>query len=279
MVIYLDLLILTNFLLDYISLRAASALSGCTLKRGRLALASLCGAVYAGLACLGGMEFLASLPVKIAAGVALAAGAFGINRRFPARCAIFFAVSAAFAGVITALSSVSDAVGMTNGFSYLNISLPLLIGVSAGAYALFSLAASIKARFETAGKKCITAEVTLRGKTSVFPVLVDTGCIISDPVTNRPVLIAGTESVGGVLPQEVLNMLARGEDSADIIEGCSAILLMSPVFYKTLDGGGMLAAFLPDRLTLDGKEEKGIKVAVSPALSREDGAGAVIMPL
>ena len=158
MVIYLDLLMLTNFLLDYISLRAASALSGCQLKRARLALAALGGAVYAGASCFGGLEFLASLPVKIIAGVALAAGAFGINRRFPARCAVFFAVSAAFAGIVTALSSVSEAADMPNGFAYLNISLPVLVGASAGAYAVFSLLASVKARFLASGQISMTAE-------------------------------------------------------------------------------------------------------------------------
>lgn len=278
MVIYLDLLMLTNFLLDYISLRAASALSGCQLKRARLALAALGGAVYAGAACFGGLEFLASLPVKIIAGVALAAGAFGINRRFPARCAVFFAVSAAFAGIVTALSSVSEAADTPNGFAYLNISLPVLVGASAGAYAVFSLLASVKARFLASGQKSMTAEVTLKGKTAVFPVLVDTGCALSDPLTNRPVLIAGIDALDPLLPPEVRARLERREDAADVIEGCREHLLMSPVFYKTLDGGGMLAAFLPDRLTLNGSEQKGIKIAISPWLSREDGACAVIMP-
>ena len=58
MAVYLDLVMLLNFLVDYLLLLGTNRLSGSPMTPGRCALAAVLGSVYAGACLLPGFRFL-----------------------------------------------------------------------------------------------------------------------------------------------------------------------------------------------------------------------------
>ena len=71
-VVYIDSVFLLNGLMDYLLLLATARLAGIPLRRRRYLLAALTGGLYAAAVFFPGCGFLASGPVKLAAGVLLA---------------------------------------------------------------------------------------------------------------------------------------------------------------------------------------------------------------
>ena len=61
MAVYLDLVILLNFLVDFLLLLGTNRLSGFPSAPGRCALAAAFGRIYAGVCLLPGLRFLGNL--------------------------------------------------------------------------------------------------------------------------------------------------------------------------------------------------------------------------
>ena len=71
-VVYVDSVFCLNTLMDYLLLRCTARLAGVPPRRWRLLLAAALGGGYAVAVFLPGCGFLSALPVKLAAGAALA---------------------------------------------------------------------------------------------------------------------------------------------------------------------------------------------------------------
>ena len=115
------------------------------------------------------------------------------------------------------------------------------------------------------------AVVSLHGREAGFLALEDTGNALSDPLTGRHVLVASPLALRPLLrdsaalftelpPVELLEALGQIPELA----GCFRLLP-----YSDLSGSGLLPAFRPDRLLLDGEETADLLVAVSPNASGE----------
>ena len=91
-VVYVDSVFCLNTLMDYLLLRCTARLAGVPPRRWRLLLAAALGGGYAVAVFLPGCGFLSALPVKLAAGAALALTAFGAERR-PLRLTLLFSGS------------------------------------------------------------------------------------------------------------------------------------------------------------------------------------------
>jgi stage II sporulation protein GA (sporulation sigma-E factor processing peptidase) len=278
--IYLDVLLVTNFLANYLALRAVGAITKAGSARLRPVLAASAGAIYAAVVCLFPTPLLSAMTVKLLVGLGLVYLAFGGGKALFLRFVVFLGVSAAMAGAVFALSLSGSGEVLPGGVLYLDISLPLLLIVSTVAYLLLTLA------FRTFGKasltklkKHVTAEVYHQGITANFDVLVDTGCLLTDPVSGRAVLVTSLSAVEPLLPPPVRSALQNGESVESVLSlAADCNLPMRLVFCTSALGQReMLAAFRPERLILDGKNKTGTLLAVTPkGLSGDDGIRAVI---
>ena len=102
-VVYLDSVFLLNALMVYLLLLGTARLAGIPPRRWRYALCAVGGGLYAAAVFLPGMDFLAASSVKLAAGVLLAAGAFGGEAHLLRLTLLLFAVSCALAGCVLGL--------------------------------------------------------------------------------------------------------------------------------------------------------------------------------
>ena len=281
MTLYLDVLIVVNFLADYLLLRITAKVMAHPLKRLRFVLTAAAGALYAGAACMPWGAFLNRMPVRILVGCLMGVGAFGWNRACIRKTIVFFLLSCLLGGVAFALSFVSNgSVGLYRGAFYIHTSLPAMLLTFAGVYALVTVVSSVTGRRFRAQKDIHEAAAVLASKTASFQVLADTGCMVSDPLTAKPVMVVAIDGIAPILPQELVDAIQAGEDAAEMIQSFSKPgRRIRPVFCRGVGGTPeMLICFQPDALTVDGKPCSAALAISRSGLDASEGFQAVVHP-
>ena len=240
MVVYMDLLILLNFTVNYLLLYSASRLAGRNAQILRCALAAGFGSAYAAICTLVGFRFLGRPIFQILTLFSMCLIAYGIQIRTLQQGVLFYFLSMALAGISTGMNARSFAAILLSG---LGVSVLCFIGFS--------------------GRNCkrqyVPVELHYGGKRKRFTALVDSGNLLTDPLTGGQVLVAG--------PQIAVQMLGLScEELSDPIAAMTAHqntrLRLIP-FRAVGQPSGMLLAATFDKVIIDG-EEGSRTVAFSP---------------
>lgn len=170
MTVYLDLVMVLNFLVDLLLLLGTNRLSGFPMEPGRCAGAALLGSIYSGACLLPGFQFLGSLLWRLVSLGAMGIIAFGVNKSALQRCGVFAILSMALGGM--ALCVGSDRF------------LPLLCcgGVLLGL-------CSLSFRDGLGEREYIPVTIRNGDRTVSVIALRDTGNTLRDPVTGEQVLV------------------------------------------------------------------------------------------
>jgi len=174
MVIYLDLVMLMNFLVDFFLLLGTNRLSGFPAGVWRCALAALLGAVYSGACLLPGMKFLGNILWRCVSLGLMGAIAFGCNRSALKRTGVFLLLSMAMGGAALCLGR-----GDFPSLVLCALLCLLLSVVSFGG--------------QVGGREYVPLQISLEGRTVNLIALKDTGNTLRDPVTGEPVLVISGE--------------------------------------------------------------------------------------
>ena len=266
-VVYLDQVFAVNLLTDYCIVLASARMTGVILRRGRYALAALFGAVYAALSLLPPLGWLALLPIKAAAGIVMALIAFGGERRFWRCTALFFGTSALFGGAVLALSM---AAGMMPGQALHRVTWRVLLPTFAVCYAV--VATVFRARLRSAERAILPAELTVNGQSLSLRALRDSGCTLRDPVSGQPAAVISASTLEpqlGALPNDPVAAAEVLRDRADGVRLLPYTAVGIP--------GGLLAAFRPQSLTVDGRPAA-LLIALSPTPVSAEGEYELLLP-
>ena len=273
-VIYIDVLFLLNLGMNYLVLLVTAKITAVHVSRLRIALGALLGAGYAVLAVVPSLGFLAAAPMKLVSGAAIVLAVFGKRREILRPMVVFFAVSAAFGGAVYAIS-LGMGGGSQGGHLYLPISLKVLALSFALCYGALTLVFSRLGR--DTGAKLVQIEVGHRGKSVQFTGLVDTGNSLRDPIGGGGVLVVETEALASLFSREVM-ALFRGAQADKPVELLPLLQQMPGGlgFYLipyTAVGvrGGFLLAFRPERVSMEGREKRGLSLALSPTRVSDGG--------
>ncbi len=269
--VYIDRLFFLNLICDYLILLVSARICGVLLKRVRYFLAAVLGALYAALSILPSLAFLPLTPVKLAVGTLMALIAFSAEERL-ARCVlVFFSVSALFGGAVWAVS-LKSGVGALNAV-YLPLTMPVLIFSFALVYALLSLV--FRRALKETGRKIYIADIEYNSARITLRALYDSGNSLFDPITGSSVLICGAEAVSPLFP-DCCEIFKTG-DSAGIVSAPALAGRLRLIPYTAVGTkSGLLPAFRPDSITLDGKKRDDIIVAVAPNAVSGDGFDCII---
>ena len=264
-ILYIDALFFLNLLADYLLCLSAGRVCGLVLRRKRYLLAALLGAVYAVAVYLPGLGFLASPPLRLAAGILMGLAAFGAERR-PLRCtAVLLAVSAAFGGALWALSL---AAGGSGGFIPLSGRMLLL----AFALCYAGLRLLFRLRGKVGERRLVSVSVGFLGRESRFTAMLDTGNGLTDPLSGERVLVACPHALRGCLREHT--ELFAALPPVELLEVCAEIPELRGklrlLTYTALGGGGLLPVFRPDSLLIDGKAGPPLLIGVSPQAAGEE---------
>lgn len=265
MVVYADILVILNLIVDYFLLSASAAILRVKLSVFRQ-LASAAVGAFSSLYIFApdlGLFFDLVFRAVICAVMVLCAFGFGGAKRFFRSAGVLFLVTCGFGGIMTAVWGAFRPKGMTvvNSVVYFNISPAVLIGASVITYLLFVLLKAIFSRTSQLADRC-EITVTAEEKSITMDAIVDTGNSIKDYLSGSEVIIADGEFVKVLL----------GSDNpvTDIrLKKRYRILPLS-----TVSGGGTLDGFRCDSAVIsDGertvKLEKPI-LAVSKTPLRDD---------
>lgn len=173
--IYLDAVVLLNFLVDFLLLAGTNRLAGIPGGFGRAALAAALGAVYSGCCLLPDLRFMGSLWWRLVCLGLMAGIAFGWNRTTLRRSGTFLLLSLAMGGLALSADR-TDLVGL------------LLCG--GGIWLLCVLAFG----GQTTQREFVPLEIRYEGSRVRLLALRDTGNTLRDPVTAKQVLVISQEA-------------------------------------------------------------------------------------
>ena len=202
-VIYLDVLLLVNFLVAYFLLQAAGLLSSQHAAFSRMVCASGIASLSALILFAPELSYPAQILYKILTACAVVGVAFGLQglRRFVTAVCWYAALNILLAGLCIAviLRTGTPLLQTANLTVYLRISpvvLLLLSAASCGAvWLVLHFSGSTPQTTRTIG-----IEFELCGAPVRLRATLDTGCHLKDPVTCLPVLLISWPAAKGRLP-------------------------------------------------------------------------------
>ena len=265
-VIYIDTLFFINLTVNYFLLLGTAKICGIATPRRRLWLGAALGGAYAVFGAFPELAVLKSALIVVPVAGLMLLLAFGWRRLAAGRrllrvALVFFALSMCAAGAVTAI-------GLLGGGGRLGaVSLRVLVIAFGACYVATTLV------FRRAGREPgHMSEVRIEvGEQSVtLRALVDTGNSLTDPLSGAKVCVV---SVCDMLPIIPSRLKMRFEDAARS-GSPSALLALSNMScgikfrlipYSAVGvSSGLMLAFRPERISVDGKESRDYIVAVSP---------------
>ena len=215
--------LLDNLLMNLLMLRLCSALSGLPVRRLAGFGAALLGAIYA-LLSVAVLPAL-TLPIpKLLLGCALVLPMV-YHRRDYGRALLFLYLSACLMGGVMLCVCILFGGSLTNGVLIGTVPLRIALLGAALCALLPRLFRELRRMFDSRQKQ-VRLRISFSDRTVELMALVDSGNLLTEPVSGKPVVIVQQ----GVLKQP--------------LENCR------PVAFQTLGGAGFLSAVQPRRISV-----------------------------
>ena len=238
--VYVDGVMLLNFLVDYLLLLGTNRLSGHPSDSRRLLASAVLGAVYSGACLLPGFRFLGNHLWRIVILLLMGSIAFGWSRSALRRCGVFLMLSFALGGLAVCVGRAD---------------FRALALAGAGLWCLCRASFGMVA----GGREYVPLEIAHGGRTVKLLALRDTGNTLRDPITGHSALVlsAGAASrLTGLTPEQLRHPLETM--AAAPVSG----LRLLP--YRTVgQGSGMMLAMMFEDVIIDGRRSRKL-VAFAP---------------
>lgn len=193
LVVYADILIVLNLIVNYFLLLGSAIVLRRKIKIFRGLLGSLAGAIASLYIFLPQMSVAAELAYKIVLCLLMTLIVFGIRstRQYIKAAVVFFVVSCGYAGVMIAVWHIFKPNGMAinNSIIYFNISPMVLILCSVAVYAVFSISFKLFGRTAIDARDC-EIRITVGERQTEFRAIIDTGNSVSDIFGKSEIIIA-----------------------------------------------------------------------------------------
>lgn len=279
--VYVDLLFMINFSMDFLCFFLASKLFGVKLPIGRSIIASAIGGAYSVSALFINTGQIAAFIIDAVVCALMCAICFGgksKSRSLPFYILVYLAISMMLGGAMTAL------------FNLINrLELPLSAGSSDGISVwMFAALALISAGVALLGgalfkKRTIQKNARLgivhNGKSIVIDAMTDSGNMIRDPISGAACIIVDIDSVRGVISQRVCDAAKLGDvSSVATLRGDDAkSVRLVPI--KTASGDAVLIGMRVDEITVErdhGAQKVNAIILLSDIKDSADGNKALI---
>ncbi len=293
-VVYVDVLFAVNFIINCLLLAVTARLGRLPLKRWRIILSAVMGALYAVLMFFPDMSFVYSTGAKLVFScltVAVAYNIHGVRLYFKA-LGLFYLATFCFGGGVFALCSftgIGAATGalISNGVFYINLPWQVLfVTVGISYLVLRCVWASLRSRLSRENM-FVGTSIYLEGKRVDVNALIDTGNALYDPLTDAPVMVAEYSKIKELLPEKTRRILEENDECPPEL-WCSATeetsLKMRLIPFSSLGRErGMLPGFKPDKVAFYQNEQTvetdNIIVGIySKQLTRDKSYSALLHP-
>lgn len=280
-VIYIDVLVCSNMLIDYFLLYAAALLTGRRISRVRLCIAAMLGGISSCKIFLPPINGLADAVIAVCIASAMTAAAFGFCNviTFFKTTGALLAVTMCYGGFMTALWVFAAPQGLhiNNGVVYIDIPPLLLIVCTTVCYAVITLFSRYIRGRNLARSRC-SVSVKANARTVCFDAIVDTGNLLCEPFSGIPVIVAEREVMQPVLSDEFIGLLDG--NTIDSCENTGEKVRVIP--YSGINGDGVMLAFFPEDICIEigDRKYKGVRACIGVLNSAGVGADfkAIVNP-
>ncbi len=236
MTVYADILFLINFSMDFLSLCLAGRLTGERMSRTRLVSAAGLGSLIG----TGTMFVLSGFPFVLCGfctAVLMTRTAFGKQRmsRLLRGSVILWGTGTLLGGVMTSVLSLGEAVYFETG------KRPAFLPVFLLCFGISSLLTRLTGN--VSGRKSAEVVLTAGGVTVTFDALCDSGCLLTEPLSGMPVIVAGTEALGALVP---------------LLCGETPVLRLRMIPADGVCGHRLLRGFVPDEVSVNGRKTSAV---------------------
>lgn len=265
--VYGDILFFVNFCMDFQCLFLTARLLHRPFSVWRGAVFSALGALYACAALFlsssGTVAFLADCGVCWLMCVGVFYGRERGMRRVLLPFLLYFGVSMALGGVMSGTATLLSKVDLPPGSGrgqLSSVGFFLLAALGGAATLLWGRLCQRRAK----GRRA-ELTLTMEGKSRSFRCLVDTGNLLRDPVSGRPVALIDKGAARALLPEAVLAVVGE-RDARGLTELPRDLVRRTRLIPAgTATGEGMLVGVLPDRAVLDtGKGGTEVALLIAP---------------
>lgn len=255
--IYVDVLFVVNFLMDYVILWATARLAQIRCVPWRLVCGALLGALYSVTVLLPGLEFLSVLWMKFLVSILMVVTAFTplMIRKLGQVVLYFYLIAFTLGGTVLGINYLLSSVTIHSTLE--SISLPYLwLAVALGAAVLFGkwgVPFLKKTFFQDLLR--VPVVIKIQGRQLKVNGLVDTGNQLVDPLTGAPVIIVEQDVLLPFLPDEARDLWSSGGElnfdklSSLPEKGRTPSWRLIP-FTTIGKHHGMLVGFKPDEITI-----------------------------
>lgn len=278
--VYVDILFLVNGGMDALCLLLTARLLHRSVSMGRLCLAAALGGLYGVLALFVETAAWEALLVDAAVCLVMSCLVFGWGRLWMTG-GVYLLTSMVMGGVMTALYHGLNRAGVSEllptGEEGLSSLAFVLLATAGGLLTL--VWGRIFGRSERRRATQVTVTATMSDRTVTVSGMVDSGNLLTDPLSGTPVIAVKRETLQALVSPELWALLAvtpfPAERLADIPEGARVRLI--PV--ATATGRGMLPALRPDEVVLladSRKKAVTVKALLCPVPLEETEAEAMV---
>ena len=254
MTVYADILFLINFSMDFLSLCLTGRLTAHRMSRRRLIPAAAFGAL-AGCAAmflpLSGIPFVLAGLVTALAVVRIAFGKAGSLRQLVRDTLILWGTGTLLGGILTSVLSLGNAVWQENGNGSF---APLVLLGFATASGFLRLAG------HSTEKHSAEVNLTAAGISVSFEALCDSGCLLTEPISGMPVIIASETVLG------TLGKLLASEETP---------LRLRMIPAEGICGHRLLRGFVPEEVTVNGRTISAV-IACDPEKGNYGGFHGIV---
>lgn len=260
MTIYLDIILCENLLMNYIILFATYVIIKPKTKHPqiRMILSSLLGSIYAIIIYLNILSIYTNLLAKITLSVVMVYIAFAPPniKQLLKQILIFYLVSFIFGGCTFALIYFlkPENVEMKNGV-FVGI-YPIKVELIAGIIAFIITQIAFKINKSKLNNKNTFIEIELYNKNKMTKAraLLDSGNMLKEPISQKPVIVVEKAILSKIIPEEVLNYIERmvgGDDQErnEMQEYLSKIRMVP--FMSLGKENGMLIGIRLDKIKIN----------------------------
>lgn len=252
MEVYLDLVVILNFLVDFLLLLGTNRLSGFPLGAKRCALAAVLGGAYSGACMLPGFRFLGSMLWRVVSLGLMAIIAFGCSRSALKRGGVFLLLSMALGGVAMSF-------GKGNFLT--------LVLAAAGVWLLCRAAFG-----ETVGgREYVPITLTYGENSASLIALRDSGNTLRDPITGEQVFV-----IAGEVAQKLTGL------SESQLRAPLETLALRPIPglrlipYRAVGSGGMLLGLRFENVKLGSRTQSAVVAFAPEGLGRGEAYQALV---
>jgi len=256
MTLYIDLILLENVIMNYIIILTTGMVCRANIKQLRIILSSLLGAVYAIIIYILKFKIYTNQITKVIVSICMVYVAFNSNniKVMIKQLLIFYLTSFCFGGVAYYLLYNINPNLIKNINGVFVGSYPIKIAILGGILGFFIINISFKIIKNKLTKKDMLYDVDIyyKEEKSSIKVILDTGNLLTDPITNIPVLIVEDKKLTNIIPQNILdniNNIILGNTLEEINEDIKIRCSIIP-FSSIGKKNGIIIGFRPDYIKI-----------------------------